>query len=92
MKLSLAKVKKSITFENNFLLVVILVIWILFCLPAFFFYISNEESGTGWIININEFVKLFDYTPTTNTSRNYSSPELEGCSKPSGNKVQTGII
>ena len=89
MKLSCANVRKLITFENNFLCVVILVIWILFGLPAFFFYISNEESGTGWIVNINEFVKLLDYTPATNTTRNYSSPELEDCSKPSENKVQT---
>ena len=88
MKLSLAKVKKSITFENNFLLVVILVIWILFSLPAFFFYISNEESGTGWIVNINKFVQLLDQTCIPNTTRNSSVVENESCSRLSRNKVK----
>ena len=88
MKLSLTKVKKSITFENNFLLVVILVIWILFSLPAFFFYISNEESGTGWIVNIDKVVKLFDQTCIANTTRNSSTDEIESCGTLSGKKVK----
>ena len=88
MKLSLAKVKKSISFENNFLLVVILVIWILFSLPAFFFYISNEESGTGWIVSINKFVQLLDQTCISNTTRNSSTDEIESCGTLSGKKVR----
>ena len=88
MRLSLAKVKKSITFENNFLLVIILVIWILFSLPAFFFYISNEESGTGWIVTIDKFVKLFDQTCISNTTRNSSTDEIESCGTLSGKKVR----
>ena len=85
--LSSAKVKKLLTFENNFLCVVILAIWILFSLPAFFFYISNEENVSGWIGNINNFVEFLDETCNPNITRNYSSPELEGCNTQSGNKV-----
>ena len=85
--LSWAKVKQLLTFENNFLCVVILVIWILFSLPAFFFYISNEENVSGWIGNINNFVEFLEETCIPNITRNYSSPGFEGCNNQSGNKV-----
>jgi hypothetical protein len=75
MKCSWARIRKLITYENNFLVVVILVVWILFSLPAFFFYISYEESGAGWLGNITEFVKLLD---SSCSSSNYTA-EIEDC-------------
>ena len=91
MKISWDKVRKFITLENIILTITILVIWILFSLPVIFFYISNDEIGTGWIVNINEFVELLDQACINNISNNtgeYPTTEpAEGCSRQSGKKV-----
>ena len=85
MKITCANVRKLITFENTFLFTVILVVWILFSLPVFFFYISYEESGAGWLGNITEFVKLLD----SSCSSNYSA-EIEDCEIQSTTEVNMG--
>lgn len=87
MKCSWARIRKLITYENNFLVVVILVVWILFSLPAFFFYISYEESGAGWLGNITEFVKLLD---SSCSSSNYTA-EIEDCEIKSFAEVSSSI-
>ena len=93
MKITWDKVRKFLTVENLILAVIILVIWTLFTLPVIFFYISNDESGTGWIVNINEFVKHLDQACSNNISNNtgeYPTTEpvtVEGCSRQSGKQV-----
>ena len=93
MKITWDKVRKFLTLENIILAIVILVIWTLFTLPVIFFYISNDESGTGWIVNINEFVKLLDQACINNISNNtgeFHTTEpviVESCSRQSRKQV-----
>ena len=84
MRITWDKVRKFITLEKVVLLGVLLVIWILFSLPTVFFYISNEENGTGWAGSINEFLQAHKHICDTEIQ---NSTEAEVCSSQSANHV-----
>ena len=84
MRITWDKVKSFITLEKVILLGILLVIWILFSLPTVFFYISNEENGTGWTGSIDGFLQLHKHICNTGIQ---NSTEPEVCSSQSGNHV-----